>query len=240
MTAKTTIFHITHWKAGSQWIKHLFLNLNKDRVVSPNMNDTPKDLLTNIEEGKIFSPIYSGRQEFENYIIPSNSIRFFVIRDLRDTAISYYFSLLKSHGLNPYVKKMREVLSKCSKEDGIIYMLDKNISTVKDIQESWIQSGIKIFRYEDLIKNQEYELRKLLKYCEIESDENTISKAIQKSSFKNQSKGRDLGIEDTSAHTRQGLPGYWRNHFTEKIKYEFKKIYSKHLILTQYEKNDKW
>lgn len=234
-----TIFHITHWKAGSQWIKAFMNNLAPERVISPKVT---MDHFMNgdIEEGKIYATLYLRKDEFDSVKVPKSHIKFFIMRDLRDTLISYYFSLRYSHGLNPYIKEVREELNNMSQEDGMIYLLDKTIKPCYKIQTSWLDSGIKTFKYEDLILYEHKYLKELGQFLEFNSSDEEIENAINKSSFKNASKGRKLGDEDIKAHARQGLPGDWKNYFNDRIKDEFKARFSEHLVKVGYEENSNW
>jgi Sulfotransferase domain len=58
--------------------------------------------------------------------------------------------------------------------------------------------------------------------------------------FAKAAKGRKRGVSDESSHYRKGMPGDWRNHFTDDHKAYFKRNYNDLLIKLGYEKDDKW
>lgn len=58
--------------------------------------------------------------------------------------------------------------------------------------------------------------------------------------FAKATKGRKRGVSDENAHYRKGMPGDWRNHFTDVHKAYFKREYNDLLIKLGYEKDDKW
>jgi hypothetical protein len=58
--------------------------------------------------------------------------------------------------------------------------------------------------------------------------------------FSKLSGGRSKGSEDEASHYRKGLPGDWRNHFTDRHKDFFKKNYNELLIKLGYETDDNW
>lgn len=58
--------------------------------------------------------------------------------------------------------------------------------------------------------------------------------------FTKAAKGRKRGITDESSHYRKGMPGDWKNHFTDEHKAYFKRKYNDLLIKLGYENDDKW
>jgi hypothetical protein len=233
------IFHITHWKAGSQWIRSLFENIASNRVIKPGKQNS-QFLFDNIVDGGIYVTLYLRKDEFDSVKLPENHRKFFVMRDLRDTLVSYYFSMKYSHGLiNDYVGNLREKLTDTEIEDGFLLLIEP-LQAMAEIQLSWINSDILIIKYEDIIENEIEQLMKIVEFCEINESKERILTAIKKSSFKSKSKGRNLGDVDIKSHTRQGLPGDWKNHFTPKMKELFKERFGEVLIMTGYEKNYDW
>ncbi|HZJ73048.1 MAG TPA: hypothetical protein VFF36_19095, partial [Planctomycetota bacterium] len=114
-----TVFHITHHKAGSQWIHRIFHALAYDRLVLPEMQDV-QFLERPIQPGKIYPTLYVTREQFESVAVPRDSRRFVVIRDLRDSLVSAYFSLRYSHPqMSEHLQASRQTLSGLSEEQGL-------------------------------------------------------------------------------------------------------------------------
>src|SRR5437867_734266 len=108
--AHPTVFHITHHKAGSQWINRILHALAHDRVVSSEV-DVAHFLAKPVQAGMIYPTLYVTRQQFESVSVPRDARRFVVIRDLRDTLVSAYFSFRNSHPYtNEYYQNLREAL----------------------------------------------------------------------------------------------------------------------------------
>jgi hypothetical protein len=83
----TTFFHLTHWKAGSQWLRAIFEDLYGPATVAPENFET--QLVSRpILSGKIYPCAYLSKQEFDALELPSEHRRIVVIRDLRDTLVS--------------------------------------------------------------------------------------------------------------------------------------------------------
>ena len=100
------IFHITHQKAGSQWINRILHALCYNRLVLPEVESVPTHerplegvqfLKKPVRPGSIYPTLYLTREEFNTVPLPRHHRRFIVIRDPRDTMVSAYFSYKVSH-----------------------------------------------------------------------------------------------------------------------------------------------
>src|SRR5438094_237371 len=150
-----TVFHVTHHKAGSQWVNRILHALAYDRLVLPEgRND---QFLTHpIQPGKVYPTVYITREEFESVRLPPDSRRFVVIRDLRDTLVSAYFSVKNTHPLEAdWIGSQRETLNSRSLEDGLLFMLDTMIPRAAQIQWSWVGSREPLLKYEDMLRRDE-------------------------------------------------------------------------------------
>jgi hypothetical protein len=96
---RPTIVHITHWKAGSQWLYHILHQCCPDRIVAPKV-DEAHFLKEQIVAGKIYPTVYLPRQVVERVRVPADTRFFVVLRDPRDTLISLYYSQKISHVLD--------------------------------------------------------------------------------------------------------------------------------------------
>ena len=100
MNHQPTVFHITHFKAGSQWVAEILKACVPDRFVQPrafvvHFRREP------IRAGAVYPTVYVVKSIFDSVMSTNQHPhhKFFVIRDLRDTIISLYFSLKVSHPL---------------------------------------------------------------------------------------------------------------------------------------------
>lgn len=238
-----TIFHITHWKAGSQWVYVVLRELFPDRIVHPktkiaHVQEDP------IQAGMIYPTVYLNKTQFDALSKPAHHKCFFVIRDLRDTLVSRYFSLLKSHPLESETGKHTKVaterpkLQQMSLEEGMQHTL-KLLKTTAEIQMDWCKHTDLVIRYEDMLKDEMGTFKAILNYCELEVDPTTFEDTVKQFSFTNIT-GRSRGTEDTSSHFRKGIAGDWRNYFDDKLKEKFKEQYGDVLIHTEYEQGYEW
>jgi hypothetical protein len=237
-----TVFHITHYKAGSRWIHRILRNCVKDRIVV--VHDELREFLEDpIKPGGVYSAVYVTREQFESVSVPPDSRRFVIIRDLRDTLVSGYFSLKLSHAKFEVddVTSFRGRLQTMGFEDGLMQTLEEWLPVNAEIQRSWVEAGEPVIRYEDLLE-RDYEILEptLLERCELGVPRGRLRRAIENQSFEQLSGGRSRGEEALDSHYRKGIAGDWQNYFTEPVKDAFKERWGQLLIATGYESDLNW
>lgn len=235
-----TVFHVTHHKAGSQWIHRIFQTLAYERVVLPEVLNN-QFLNQPVKRGAIYPTLYVTREQFESVSRPRHSRHFVVIRDLRDTLISLYFSLKNSHKLlTDLMRTRRTALNELNQEDGLLYLIDCGLTPMAQVQWSWVTARVERIRYEDLLVRDEAILAGLLlDYCRLKVNPGRLREVIRSHRFEAQA-GRKPGDEDALAHERKGIAGDWRNYFTDRVATEFKRCYGSLLVATGYEQGFSW
>lgn len=234
------VFHVTHWKAGSQWIHKILLQCVHDRIVAPQLGNVQVRHY-GIQRGRVYPTVYMTKEDLTK-VAPSDSKRFVVIRDLRDTLVSAYFSLKYSHALmDARAVAMRATLGELDQEAGLLYVLSDWLKHSAKIQLSWVESGEPILKYEDLLEGDvELLERTLIGDCGLPVRPEELRKAILDNRFESLTHGRKRGSEDIFAHERKGIAGDWRTHFTERIKAAFKARFGGLLVAAGYEKDLCW
>ncbi len=224
--APATVFHITHWKAGSQWILKILRQLQPDRIVPPKVGER-QFFIDPLIEGKIYPTTYVTREQFLLRKPPSNSRALVVLRDLRDTLVSSYFSARYSHAvMSNELGTIRNALNELSEEDGLILLAEKWLPASASIHASWLRSDQKIVWYEDLLANDVEILGDALRRdCRIDVPASLVRQAIVDNRFENLSAGRARGSEAIYDHERKGIAGDWENHFTAKVSVRFEELY---------------
>jgi hypothetical protein len=239
---ETTVFHVTHYKAGSRWIHRILKRCVGERLLSVKADR--KELLEEpIHPGRVYSACYVTKDEFDGLAMPPDSQRFVILRDPRDTLVSGYFSLKGSHPeyKNDAVAAMRDRLQDMELEQGLLHALEDWLPANVKIQRSWIESGEPIIRFEDLLKDDQAILQGvLIDRCDLGISKRELRKAVERESFERRSGGRQRGEEDTTAHYRKGIAGDWRNYFTEPVKDAFKENHASLLIEAGYEQDSDW
>jgi hypothetical protein len=70
-------------------------------------------------------------------------------------------------------------------------------------------------RYEDLLHEPEAEVRRVLAFLAVDSDEKATKRCVEAASFERLSRGRKRGEEDPSSFFRKGVAGDWKRVFTQ-------------------------
>ena len=239
--APPTLLHVTHWKAGSQWIHRILIALSYESIVPPAIGMT-QILKKPIVEGSVYPTVYLTREELEAVRLPKSARRFVVIRDLRDTLVSYYFSMKVSH---PIIARelitLRAVLGHLTLEEGLLFLMNETLPYCSRIQQSWVDSGEPLIRYEDLLERDVEILEEvLIDRCGMQVTRERLREVIVANRFENITGGRARGQEDVAAHERKGIVGDWKNYFTPRVTDAFKQRIGELLVATGYERDDRW
>ncbi len=235
-----TVFHITHWKAGSQWVFQVLSGCAADRIIHPEPYGY-QFLRQPIVRGHIYPTLYVTRDEFETVPIPDPHLEFFVVRDLRDVLISAYFSEKQSHvpQSNPERHQRQAKLSILPLTGGLRYVMHMLLPRVARIQTSWLNSGVPVFRYEEFLQDELGQFERVLKHCQIAASPGRLQEIVATYSFERMS-GRPKGVEDITSHHRKAVAGDWKSYLTGELLDEFKELYDETLIETGYESNRDW
>ena len=258
--ALPTLLHITHIKAGSTWIDGLLHRLFGTRtmprfgstlIATPDADpaEPPKhpdyrEMFHALEyrPGHVYPSLFITHAEFSTRAEFAEARRFVVIRDLRDTFTSHYFSLKGTHALDKLgrVQAARDFLQSASKDDGFLFLFERDLERLIEIQRSWLAAGELVLRYEDLIRNDVAEFRALfLEKLALPLGERDLTRAVKASRFETVY-NRKLGELDEKSHGRQGLPGDWKNHFSPRVRREFAERAGDLLVAAGYERDNSW
>jgi Sulfotransferase domain len=237
----TTVFHVTHAKAGSQWIYTILAACVPDRIVTPEI-DSVQVLTRPIRPGAVYPVLFLTREEFELITLPPSSRWFVIIRDLRDTLVSLYYSVKFSHPvLAAWIGEGRQLLRSMPLEDGLLYALEEWLPRCGEIQESWLIPDQPLIRYEQLLTNDLPILeRVLLDQCGLQVFREQFREVVLACRFERLTGGRPRGQEDPTSHNRKGVAGDWRGQFTDRVKTAFKARFGELLIATGYERDLRW
>jgi Sulfotransferase domain len=255
-----TLLHITHIKAGSTWVDRLLHQLFGEKV-RPRFGSDLFDLgegdgneaakeppylqmfhAMEYRPGHVYPAMFITHDEFQTRPEFAEGRCFVVIRDLRDTLTSHYFSLKGTHALDKRgrVQTARDFLQTASKDDGLIFLFERDLERLVKIQRSWLAAGEWVLRYEDLIRNDVAGFTDLfLEKLQLSLHPREVQRAVEASRFETVYK-RKLGEVDEKSHGRQGLPGDWKNHFSPRVRQEFHQRTGDLLVAAGYEQDASW
>ena len=141
--------------------------------------------------------------------------------------VSWYYSARFSHNLIDPIPWLRQRLNAVDFEAGMIFLIDTLAEWgFFDCQRSWFARGradpaVRIFRYEDLAKDEVAFLRDLFGYLDVRMSDDEFTGLSERHAFAKYAKGREKGIEDQTSHYRRGSSGDWQEKFTERIRNHF-------------------
>lgn len=235
-----TVFHVTHNKAGSQWVYQVLDACAPGRVVPP-LAELRQVLEGPIRPGGIYPAIYLSRESLLGLPLPTPSACVTVIRDLRDTWVSFYFDLRYRHPHfnTPATLARIETLRSLDETQGLRYVLHTVLPHVARVQLSWVGSGVPLVRYEELVADPGTAFRRLLAACGLGITDAQLRAILAGADFRARS-GRPRGVEDRTSYYRKGIVGDWRNHLDRELLDEFKSLFDEVLVETGYERDRDW
>ncbi|MCK5221143.1 MAG: sulfotransferase domain-containing protein, partial [Candidatus Aminicenantes bacterium] len=191
---------------------------------------------------------------------------FFLVRDGRDVMVSFYYHSLvwnEKNSLSPKsVTYFRNNLNftdysdiRTNLPEFIRFVFTNRPSRMNQFfhegdwgsfNKSWINyndhngENLILIRYEDLLKNTNKELKRILDLTGIEKiNEEKIKSVVEEFSFRNQSE-RIPGVENSDSFLRKGISGDWKNKFTKEAGEVFSIFAGDMLEKLGYEKNSSW
>lgn len=233
------MLHVTHHKAGSQWVYAVLKYLQPHRIVAPQVR-VGHVLGGPLRGGAIYPTVYLSRPQVEALSLPAPSRTFVVLRDLRDTFVSFYFSLRYSHPLlTDHHAEARDALARLDEQAGMLWALEKRFRHVAAVHESWLDAPVPTFRYEAMLQDPLGSFLRIAGHCRLPVSEEHVRRAVLDCSFEKLS-GRALGQEDVRSHYRNGLAGDWRRHLRGEVKQAFRERYGGLVVRGGYETGPDW
>jgi hypothetical protein len=259
--AAPLLAYFGHHKAASTWIKDIVqdacaqLGLRWVYVHSPKQYESGlKDL---VERQQVDFLIHANAQLDHAKEILGRLRGFHVVRDPRDMAVSAYFSHLNSHPTDefPMLVRDRAKLKETTKEEGLLLELSRPY--VYGAMSRWDYSlpNVLELRMEDMILDPQESFVRVFAFLGLVDGRPDswpggaslpkltvvqVAEIVERNDFANKSGGRKPGEEDVQSHYRKGVPGDWRNHFTDKHKDYVKKNLNGLLVKLGYERDDRW
>lgn len=238
---RCTLFHVTHAKAASQWMRAILEDLFGAATVPPEYHGR-QVWGRPIELGRVYTCFNVGKPEFDALEMPGEARPMVLLRDLRDTLVSAYFSLRNSHETKTgELTYYRSLLSHLSCEEGLLFLAETWLGRAAWIQRTWLASGVRCYKVEDCFAEPERVLARLMQESwGLTLEPQVLETVIKRHSFKELSGGRPRGSEDQHSHYRKGVAGDWVNHFTPRLARRFEYLYNDVLLVAGYISQAGW
>ena len=166
-----------------------------------------------------------------------------LIRDGRDVLVSGVFDWLKrqDHGKDRYktfVENKRTRLERFLEDEDIERWTQYWIQPTEAVTKH--APNALTVQYENMLKNQARELKRILDYLDIETTDRVLQDCIEASSFNRMSGGRKRGEELATAKVRKGVSGDWERWFVRGDGELFWRRAGHQLAALGYEKDAAW
>ncbi len=225
------LLHITHAKAGSTWLQNIFMRALPKAQVPRRIGSEYGRIENQVDT--VYTAIFAYRSQMEELNLLQNNLHFFVMRDLRDTLTSRYFSERYSHAATGNIPGRRAIYQGMSDEEGLFTCFRDFAKNQIRIQESWLNSDSPVFKYETLFASKGEALFEIFEQIGYQYDRAAFTRAIEKSHFEKEY-GRQPGDTDIHSHGRSGLPGDWKRYVTPELEAFIESELKDHLILSEY------
>jgi hypothetical protein len=200
--------------------------------------------------GEIFRGHIAAYPELIQFFTHHHFKHLFIFRDLRDVVISHFFGMKKRKAIDTWPSRYFYALQ--SDEERLEFLIKGWPKAVQlkgfprevdypNIGERfrenllWLSApNCLAIRFEDLVcpETRPHIQANIAKYLIPEAGEGEIGDAVRK---------MDKGRSPPQSHTfRRGVPGDWRNHFSNKHVNLFKEVAGQLLIDLGYEKSFDW
>lgn len=245
-SATIRLFHITFYKAGSQWIRDILsdprLVEHSGHVIAASGVDLQSSPWPVLVPGQFASPLYSTGTGEWRQVATAADRAFVVIRDPRDIVVSIVYSVSLSHTPTAITRLLRDPISTASPRNKLqvgMFLL----AQWADYLRSWKDSGefenVYLARYEDLITDLPGQLTQLFAFLRWPIPQSVTLAIAQDNSFASRA-GRQPGDENQFSHRRKGIAGDWRNHFNRDLARLFEDAFPGMLTDLGYEAANDW
>ncbi len=232
------VFLVSYPRSGNTWVRFLIANAIK-----------PENFVIDFHNVQEFVPEIGRDNDVISRLTPPRVIKshalyqpsypkvIYLVRDGRDVYVSYYYYRLKllkdgtsfsdflrwkDHFPSPWAKHVQSWYEKTKHQPNILYV-----------------------RYEDLLKDTETEMGRMMDFIGLEISQEIFKKAIEDSSFDrmkkiDKEKGRKYNPTGVKDFVRKGKAGTWRKEFSPDDINIFKETAGEMLIKMGYEKDLNW
>jgi hypothetical protein len=210
------VFIVSYPKSGNTWVRFLIGNyltgnectFANNHLITPDIHMNP-ERCAEVNRPRFIKSHSPYQPKYPNVI--------YVVRDGRDVAVSYFHYSLKMRNIDQDVG-FSEFLEMFNKGE-----IDP-FGRWSDHIHGWIDhrnDSVLIVRYEDLLDDTARELRRMIEFCNIKTQESAIHEAVQASSFERMQRLREeqqdiiQSIRESDSKKkflRSGKKGEWEDY----------------------------
>jgi hypothetical protein len=239
--------HVTLGKAGSQWIKDVLTDpdilgrLPGLRFVQPTGTYRIADFARE-PDGTFVAPIFQVTyDDWKAYALPGDRC-IAVLRDPRDSIVSWAFSVAYSHATEDHIRLVRPAmlaLDLRGKLEISMYTFWESSAA----QRSWARcqetESEQLYTYERVISDPLAAFTSMLDFLGFDAPGAVLATVVDRLSFKARS-AREPGQKDDFSHYRNGVAGDWRNYFDRSLAERFERVCPGLLCALGYEPGVDW
>lgn len=239
--------HITLGKAGSQWVKDVLTDPQifaaQGLAFHQPRGAYSMAAFATEPDGTLVAPAFHvSYEEWRAFSRPDDRC-VVVLRDPRDSIVSWAFSVAYSHVTEDHVRIIRPALLSLDLR-GKLEVATYTFWESADVQRSWAAYPATdnecVYRYEDLVADELGTFRSMIDHFGWTVHDEDLREVVARLTFARRTGGRARGEKDPFSHYRNGVPGDWRNYFDRDLAERFENACPGLVRELGYESSDEW
>lgn len=231
-TKPVNVFHASVQRTGSRWIRAVFsdprIRKHTGLVIYPQHEYEIGGFHHTFPKYTFVPGLYTSYEQYIRIEKPEFYRTFYVIRDPRNTVLSWYRSMKSTHRLvNKSVQFFRNRLSPLDKEEGIeaaIRLYQVKLSYMRDwVGQSEDDPNVLVVKMEDLIEHPQESFGRIFDHCCLpvpSSELGTVLADLDKSGMRRRNRQRRKGSETDYREVSTN----WRREFTDHHQTVFREV----------------
>lgn len=239
--------HLTLGKAGSQWVK--------DVLTDPEIF-AAQGLRFHQPRGAYSMATFAAEPD-RTFVAPAFHVSYdewhefskaddrcvVVLRDPRDSIVSWAFSVAYSHVTEDHIRIIRPAMLALDLR-GKLEIGTYTFWESAHVQRSWAirpaTDGVRVYRYEDIVTDEQGAFRSMVDHFGWPVAESDLREVVERMTFTKRTGGRARGEKNEFSHYRNGVPGDWRNYFDRDLAERFEFAVPGLLCELGYETSNDW
>lgn len=197
----------------------------------------------NEPEGSFVAPIYNVKYPDWKAYAAKGDRAIAVLRDPRDSIVSWAFSTAYSHVTEEHIQIIRPTMLALDLR-GKLEVAMYTFWESSNAQRSWAKrektKSEYVLTYESIIADQKKAFQEVLNFFGWKAPAEVLDTVINRLSFKTRSGGRNPGEKQEFSHYRNGMAGDWKNYFDRDLARRFEAACPDLLKDLGYEQTSDW